>query len=88
MSKTSYNYEKLINLVPKYDQDKTCECWHQFDPGCPIKNFWIQSKEVRIHNTEWMPRSSRTAYFRPTVGHKCDHKDTWTGEDDLLLNIR
>ena len=26
--------------------------------------------------------------FRPTVGHKCDHKDTWTGEDDLLLNIR
>ena len=31
---------------------------------------------------------SRTAYFRPTVGHKCDHKDTWTGEDDLLLNIK
>ena len=32
-----------------------------------------------------MPKSSWTAYFRPTVGHKCDHEDTWTGEDDLLL---
>ena len=55
MSKDGYKYEKLINLVPKHDENKTCECRHKFDPGFPIKNYWIQSKEVRIHNTEWVP---------------------------------
>ena len=53
-----------------------------------IKNYWIQIKEVRMHNTEWVPSLSRTAYYRPTVGKQCEHKDTWTGEDDMLLNIR
>ena len=52
------------------------------------KKYWIQSKEVRMHNTEWVPKLSRTAYYRPTVGKQCEHKDTWTGEDDMMLNIR
>ena len=88
MSKDGYNYEKLINIVPKHDENETCECGHKFDPGSPIKNYWIQSKGVRMHNTEWVPKLSRTAYYRPTVGKQCEHKDTWTGEDDMLLNIR
>ena len=83
-----YNYEKLIHLIPKYDEEKTCECGHNYDPGCPVKNYWIQSKEIRIHNTEWVNKKTRIAYYRPTVMKKCDHKDTWTGEDEMLLNIR
>ena len=55
----------------------------------PIKNYWIQSKEVRMHPTKWVPSlSSRTTYYKPTVGKQCEHKDTWTEEDDMLLIIR
>ena len=29
-----------------------------------------------MHNTEWVPSLSQTAYHRPTVGKQCEHKDT------------
>ena len=88
MSGEGYNYDRLTNLVPKYDENKTCKCGHKFDPGCPIKSFWIQSKQVQLHNTEYVSKKPRTVYYRPTEELKCDHKDTWTGEDEMLLNIR
>ena len=76
LSEGGYNYEKLINLIPKYDEEKTCECGHKYDPGCPVKNYWIQSKEIRIHNKEWVNKKTRIVYYRPTVMKTCDHKDT------------
>ena len=88
MSEEGYNYKNLSNLVPKFDKKKTCQCGYHFDPGCPIENGWIQSKEVKIHSTEFIRSKPRTVYHRPTENQKCIHKDTWTGEDEMLLNIR
>ena len=56
-----------------------------FDDRDPISQHWIQTKKVKIYDTNWVPDIERTVYYRPTVGN-CSCKQNWTAEKYLLLN--
>ena len=86
LAKEGYGYEKLSELLPKPSPDP-CIHGNNYDTGCPPKKFWVQSKNVKIYNTEYVPAQDRTAYYTPTVDKACDCRITWTGEDEMLLNI-
>ena len=58
----------------------------KFDSRDPKKHGWIQSRNVKIYDTEWLPDVERTVYYRPTVGN-CHCYQTWTGEEEKVLNI-
>ena len=58
MSKEGYNYEKLINLVPKYDEKKLVNAGINLTKDAQSKTI---GSKVKRHNTEWVPSLSRTA---------------------------
>ena len=61
---------ELVHLVPKFDKHLKCELHkNKFDERDPIKQVWIQSRSVKIYDTEWLPEVERTVYYRPTVGN-------------------
>ena len=77
----------LTDLVPKFDRELKCSLHNnKFDSRDPIKHVWVQSKSVKIYDTEWLPDIERTIYYRPTVGD-CKCYQTWTGASEKLLNI-
>ena len=86
MAISGYQYENLVNLVPKYEIHLTCGPHGvEFDSRCPIAQKWVQSTDVKIFNTEYVETKTRIVYYRPTVTGCC--KQTWTGEDFMLLNV-
>ena len=86
-AREGYQYESLTELIPEYDSTKVCKHGNKFSPGCPKKKFWIQSRNVKIYNTEYLAEKPRTAYFRPTENNLCSCKDYWNGDDHLLLKV-
>ena len=52
-----------------------------------MKELWIQSRNVKIYNTEYLAEKPRTAYFRPTENNLSSCKDYWNGDDHLLLKV-
>ena len=86
-AKSGYNYTELKKLIPGFDKDKVCLHGNPFDAKDPKKMMWVLSRKVIIYNTEYIPANARVVYYRPTVDKACDCKETWTGEDYLLLNV-
>ena len=86
-AREGYQYESLTELIPEYDSTKVCKHGNKFSPGCPKKKFWIQSRNVKIYNTEYLAEKPRTAYFRPTENNLSSCKDYWNGDDHLLLKV-
>ena len=77
---------QLKNFIPTFDSKVKCRHGFMFDERDPVKHSWVQSRNVKVYDTEWLPDIERQVYFRPSVG-SCNCRQNWTGEQELLLNI-
>ena len=56
-------------LIPEYQPDLKCDHECKFDSRCPKMLGNIQSKIVKLYDTDYTPHIERTPFYRKTLGN-------------------
>ena len=84
MFRKKLHWDVLTEFIPEFNSDIKCIHGNEFDSICPKEQGWIQSRQVRIYDTEFVSQKERVAYYRRTINNYCTCKQFWTG--NIILN--
>ena len=63
MFRKKLHWDVLTEFIPDFNSDIKCVHGNEFDSRCPKEQGWIQSRQVRIYDTEFVRRKERVAYY-------------------------